>query len=186
LEIIFNKTTATGVLQHASTQDPPNSEDERHLDEALLNGGVHVDLDADEELVDVDIPPSTNGNGRNHSGKRSGSTRPPRSERKKRQNVSEQLHATLAAMEESCQSRSYINNKKQERLKNIEEQQMGSSNVAPDPCSIKGCMAIMSELDPPVSSTTYLKAVQTFKEDWWRIVFATMPPEHRVEWLASL
>jgi hypothetical protein len=47
-------------------------------------------------------------------------------------------------------------------------------------------MTIMLELDPPVSSTTYLKAVLTFKEDWWRIVFATMPPEHRVEWLASL
>jgi hypothetical protein len=63
---------------------------------------------------------------------------------------------------------------------------MGSSNVVPDPFSIKGCMAIMLELDPPVSSTTYLKAVQTFNEDWWRIVFATMPHEHRVEWLASL
>jgi hypothetical protein len=89
LGIIFNKTTTTGVLQHASTQDPPNSEEERHLNEALLNSGVHVDLDADEELVDVDTPPPVNDNGRNHFGKRSGSTAPPRSERKKRQNVSE-------------------------------------------------------------------------------------------------
>jgi len=174
------------VLQHASTQDPPNSEEERHLNEALLNSGVHVDLDADEELVDVDTPPIANGNGRSHSGKCSGNTAPPRSTRKKRQNVSEQLSATLVAMEESCQSRSYLNNKKQERLKDIEQQQMGSSNVTPDPCSIKGCMAIMSELDPPISGTTYLKAVLTFKEDWWRTVFATMPPEHRMEWLASL
>jgi hypothetical protein len=37
---MFNKTTAIGVLQHESTQDPPNSDDERHLDEVLLNGTV--------------------------------------------------------------------------------------------------------------------------------------------------
>jgi hypothetical protein len=100
--------------------------------------------------------------------------------------VSEQLQATLISMDESCQTRSNLNNIKQERLKDIEQQQMESSNVAPDLCSIKGCMTIMSELDPLVLSTTYMKAMLTFKEDWWWTVFTTMPPEHRVKWLASL
>lgn len=44
---LFNKTTATGILQISSAQPTPNSDEERELDEEYLNGGVHVDPDAD-------------------------------------------------------------------------------------------------------------------------------------------
>ena len=32
LELIFNKSTATGVLHRASTQDPPNLDEENALE----------------------------------------------------------------------------------------------------------------------------------------------------------
>ena len=45
LGLIFSKSTATGVLHCASTQDPPNSDEENALEERLIHGGVHVNLD---------------------------------------------------------------------------------------------------------------------------------------------
>ena len=46
LGLIFNKSIATGVLQCASTQDPPNSDEENALEERLIHGGVHVNLES--------------------------------------------------------------------------------------------------------------------------------------------
>ena len=54
LGILFNKTTATGVMAFASTQDPTNTDEERELDERFISTGVHVDVDVDVE-VDPDI-----------------------------------------------------------------------------------------------------------------------------------
>ena len=46
LRLIFNKSTTTGVLHCASTQDPPNSDEENALEERLIHGGVHVNLES--------------------------------------------------------------------------------------------------------------------------------------------
>ena len=46
LGLIFNKSTATRVLHYASTQDPPNSDEENALEERLIHGGVHVNLES--------------------------------------------------------------------------------------------------------------------------------------------
>ena len=46
LGLIFNKSTATRVLHCASTQDPPNSNEENALEEQLIHGGVHVNLES--------------------------------------------------------------------------------------------------------------------------------------------
>ena len=54
LETLFNKTTATGVMTFASTQDPTNIDEERELDERFIITGVHVNVDVDVE-VDLDI-----------------------------------------------------------------------------------------------------------------------------------
>ncbi|KAL0007644.1 hypothetical protein SO802_009146 [Lithocarpus litseifolius] len=40
--LIFNKSTATGVLHCASTQDPPNLDEKNALEERLIHGGVHA------------------------------------------------------------------------------------------------------------------------------------------------
>ncbi|KAK9921691.1 hypothetical protein M0R45_030193 [Rubus argutus] len=44
---IFNTTTATGQLHYASSQLPPNSDEERELEQIFLNNGVHINLDED-------------------------------------------------------------------------------------------------------------------------------------------
>ncbi|XP_050290217.1 L10-interacting MYB domain-containing protein-like [Quercus robur] len=46
LRLIFNKSIATRVLHCASTQDPPNSDEENALEERLIHGGVHVNLES--------------------------------------------------------------------------------------------------------------------------------------------
>ncbi len=50
LGTLFNKTTATGVMAFASTQDPTNTDEERELDERFITTGVHVDVDVDVEV----------------------------------------------------------------------------------------------------------------------------------------
>uniref|UniRef100_A0A2N9H4I8 Uncharacterized protein n=1 Tax=Fagus sylvatica TaxID=28930 RepID=A0A2N9H4I8_FAGSY len=55
LGTLFNKTTATGVMAFASTQDPTNTDEERELDERFITIGVHVDVDMD---VDVEVDPN--------------------------------------------------------------------------------------------------------------------------------
>ncbi|VVA38851.1 PREDICTED: L10-interacting MYB domain-containing, partial [Prunus dulcis] len=46
---IFNTTTATGQLHYASSQLPPNSDNERELENNFLNTGVHIDVDLDDD-----------------------------------------------------------------------------------------------------------------------------------------
>ena len=60
LGLIFNKSTATRVLHYASTQDPPNSDEENALEELLIHGGVHVNLESLTQdpimaILDIDI-----------------------------------------------------------------------------------------------------------------------------------
>jgi len=60
LRLIFNKSTATGVLHCASTQDSPTSNEENALEEKLIHGGVHVNLDSPTHdlviaILDIDI-----------------------------------------------------------------------------------------------------------------------------------
>jgi hypothetical protein len=54
LGTLFNKTTATGVMAFASTQDPTNTDEERELDERFISTRVHVNVDVD---VDVEVDP---------------------------------------------------------------------------------------------------------------------------------
>ena len=47
LETLFNKTTATGVMTFASTQDPTNTDEKRELDERFITTGVHVNVNVE-------------------------------------------------------------------------------------------------------------------------------------------
>ena len=53
---LFNKTTDTGVMAFASTQDPTNTDEERELDERFISIGVHVNIQADVD-VEVEVDP---------------------------------------------------------------------------------------------------------------------------------
>ncbi|KAM7473818.1 hypothetical protein LguiB_021061 [Lonicera macranthoides] len=50
---IFNTTTATGQLRYASNKLPPNSDEERELENKFLNTGVHIDVDLDDDGVNL-------------------------------------------------------------------------------------------------------------------------------------
>lgn len=63
---IFNTTTATGQMRFSSNQLPPNSDEERILEEIFLNIGVHVNAN---ELVDESKPPLANSKGKKIRGK---------------------------------------------------------------------------------------------------------------------
>ena len=64
LGTLFNKTTATGVMAFASTQDPTNTDVEREFDERFITTGVHVNVDVDVEVYpDIgEDPESVQGN----------------------------------------------------------------------------------------------------------------------------
>ncbi|MED6146467.1 hypothetical protein PIB30_034695 [Stylosanthes scabra] len=51
---IFNSSTATGKLSHASTPKPPNSDDEKQMEDDFIAKGVHIsnsiDIDSDEHV----------------------------------------------------------------------------------------------------------------------------------------
>ncbi|KAK3182902.1 hypothetical protein Dsin_030188 [Dipteronia sinensis] len=49
---IFNTTTATTHLHFSSSQLPPNSDDERVLEDTFLNTGVHVNTNEDNDPMD--------------------------------------------------------------------------------------------------------------------------------------
>ncbi|XP_061340833.1 L10-interacting MYB domain-containing protein-like [Gastrolobium bilobum] len=53
LGILLNRSTATGVLCHSSTQDPPNTNEELELENQYLNNGVHVDVNQDSSDDDL-------------------------------------------------------------------------------------------------------------------------------------
>ncbi|KAJ8759894.1 hypothetical protein K2173_009995 [Erythroxylum novogranatense] len=57
---IFNNSTATGHLHHASTQLPPTSDEEREVETEFLNKGVHVNesekSSADSKKRVIDYP----------------------------------------------------------------------------------------------------------------------------------
>ncbi|GLT57361.1 hypothetical protein SLA2020_303390 [Shorea laevis] len=46
LGLIFNGSTATGVLRHSSARTPPNSDEEEMLNDAMLQFGMHVSAGA--------------------------------------------------------------------------------------------------------------------------------------------
>jgi hypothetical protein len=46
LGLIFNGSTATGVLRHSSARTPPDSDEEEMLNDALLRFGMHVSAGA--------------------------------------------------------------------------------------------------------------------------------------------
>ncbi|XP_048334822.2 L10-interacting MYB domain-containing protein-like [Ziziphus jujuba] len=50
LGIIFNKSTATGVFRHASTSDPPNTDDEMELEAE----SAHVNISRDNPFSTLD------------------------------------------------------------------------------------------------------------------------------------
>ncbi|XP_038691441.1 L10-interacting MYB domain-containing protein-like isoform X2 [Tripterygium wilfordii] len=167
LGILFNTGTATGVLHHASTVSPPNTDDEKELDAQFRQTGVHINVDVedDEDHIDAGIlEPKT------RSGKRLAPL-PTRGSKKesKMSAVSEALHAFVN-----------VQNAKAERLKTSS---CDATSAHVDD-SLAVCMRILNGIQFPVEYR--VKAMSMFISPEWRKMFMEMSDELREAWLMSL
>ena len=158
---IFNTTTATGQLHYASSQLPPNSDDERELENKFLNNGVHVNL---EEDFSGDNPPKPK-----LKGKRKVVTDAPSSGRTKKWDKMEAyLEVCSEVMKEKLQ---------QKKEKNAEENK--------EKYSIEECVQIVETLGD-IGHTTFIKMMDKLIVVEWRRLFLTMSDARRRAWLANL
>ncbi|XP_038698306.1 uncharacterized protein At2g29880-like [Tripterygium wilfordii] len=167
LGLLFNTATATGVLHHASTVSPPNTDEEKELETQFRHSGVHINIDVedDDELLEAGkLEPKT------RSGKRL-SMLPTKGSRKesKLSNVSEALNAFVN-----------VQNAKAERLRTVSCE---ATSAATDD-SLACCMRILNGIQFPVE--VRVKALSMFKDADWRKMFIEMSDEMREGWLMSL
>ena len=127
LGLIFNKSTATRVLHYASTQDPPNSDEENALEEQLIHGGVHVNL---ESLTQDPIMAILESDITIQLSKRPSDSCDERPSKSKQELMSSQMNDALQSMAEAANARIEASKAKVEKYKmyNIDEV---SSSIAP-------------------------------------------------------
>ncbi|MED6208422.1 hypothetical protein PIB30_044922 [Stylosanthes scabra] len=62
---IFNSSTAIGKLSHVLTREPPNSDEEKQMEDDFIVKGVHIsdsiDIDSDEHVQRSDEKRKQNG-----------------------------------------------------------------------------------------------------------------------------
>ncbi|PRQ58029.1 putative Myb/SANT-like domain-containing protein [Rosa chinensis] len=158
---IFNTTTATGQLHYASSQLPPNSDEERELENKFLNNGVHINLDEDFNINNAQIETK---------GKRKAMTEAPASERrtKKWDKMEAYLEICGEVMKEKLQQR---------KEKNTEENK--------EKYSIEECVQIVETLGD-IDHATLIKMMDKLIIVEWRRLFLSMSDERRRAWLANL
>ena len=158
---IFNTTTATGQLHYASSQLPPNSDEECELEDKFLNNGVHINLDEDINI----------SNAQNEAkGKRKALTEAPSSERrtKKWDKMEAYLEICGEVMKEKLQQR---------KEKNAEENK--------EKYTIEECVQVVETLGD-IDHATFIKLMDKFIIVEWRRLFLSMSDERRRAWLANL
>ncbi|GAV83466.1 LOW QUALITY PROTEIN: Myb_DNA-bind_3 domain-containing protein [Cephalotus follicularis] len=108
LGLIFNKSTAMGMLHYSSTQEPPNSDEENELDDEFRYSGVHVDVD----LTSPDDPvvPSTGGG---MSGGQTSLSKMKRKKDNKKESRSIQMGEVLMAWAEASKARTGAYNRRE-------------------------------------------------------------------------
>ncbi|KAK8640409.1 hypothetical protein V6N13_008163 [Hibiscus sabdariffa] len=162
---IFNTTTATGKLQQLSTEDPLSPNEVRRLEEEVLSGSIHVDLDGNS------LEGERSGKGKKHKiDSISGECRSSKVNKMNRMEVFlDKWTSTLSAKEEAAKA-------KAERYK----------LSIPDPYSIGICMELLGKKMEYVSSRSYNKAIEKFISTEWRQIFVEMSDAGRKDWVDSL
>lgn len=168
LGIIFNKNTATGVLHHSSTQDPPNTDDEIELENQYRNNGVHVNLDNDSSNDDVQELERVTRSGKRPIQEKEGKS--------KKSTRTCQMGDALAAWADASKARA-------DRYRG-HSMEATSSIVTPD-FSITKCVTALEGIEG-ISVDTYMKACEKFKEAEYREMFLAMSAEMRQAWLHRL
>ncbi|XP_050234847.1 uncharacterized protein LOC126683061 [Mercurialis annua] len=161
---IFNKSTATGHLHHASTQLPPTSDDERLNEEEFLNKGVHVQ------------------DGEKSKGKRAADDFLPDCVRVKKESKFEKIDSCLEMWASSLDARKERDLAKAERYKALCN---NTTNISMDNYSIEACMDILETMEN-VSDGAYIKALEKLKDVDWRKMFIKMSNDRKKAWLNNL
>ena len=183
LGLIFNKSTATGVLHCASTQDPPNSDEENALEERLIHGGVHVNLESPTQdpvmaILESDIT--------TRSSKRSSDSCDERPSKSKRELMSSQMNEALQSMVEATKARIEASKVKAERYKRYTIDEVSSSIAPTNDFSLGKCINILESMEE-VNDEIFMKAVEKFKQDPDdREIFVNMSLTRRMVWLGRL
>ncbi|KAL6565400.1 hypothetical protein OROGR_002351 [Orobanche gracilis] len=168
MAIIFNKNSATGVLHHSSTQDPPNTDEENELENQYLNNGVHVNLDNDSSADEVHEVEHTT-----RRGKRPIQVKESKPRKDSRTN---QMGDALAAWADASKARA-------ERYRG--QSMEATSSLLTADYSMTKCVTSLGEIEG-LSVDTYMKACEKFKEAEYREMFLPMPTEMRQAWLNRL
>ncbi|CAB4313924.1 unnamed protein product [Prunus armeniaca] len=162
---IFNTTTATGQLRYASNQLPPNSDEERELENNFLNTGVHIDVDLDDDGFNQE---TDHGKGK----RKSVTATPPERRSKKWDKMESYLEVCSEVMSQ--------------RLQTIQkEKSVEASSTSKEMYSIEECIGIVEEMGD-IDNDTFNKMLEKIVLIEWRKIFVTMSDARRRSWLASL
>ncbi|KAL5699869.1 hypothetical protein ACHQM5_030706 [Ranunculus cassubicifolius] len=167
---VFGKSTATGKLHHASTQLPPNSDDERQIEEDILSKGKTV----------CEAEVSASGSSKD---KRSCDDFLPDYIRVKKVSKTEKFDACFEMWATSLEARAQKDLAKAARYK----EKSGSKATSPisNPYTIEECMDVL-EMIEDVSDESYNNALEKLKDEDWRKMFIKMSAPRRKTWLDRL
>ncbi|KAE7997958.1 hypothetical protein FH972_002544 [Carpinus fangiana] len=184
LGTLFNDSTATGVLRHSSNEDPPNSEEEKELDDALLHFGMHVNATGNAiplpsnqtHVQSSSVVMSTGGSKRMSIGKGSNS-RLKKKEKEQQSSYMSDAFKEIAAT--ACMKQDML---KAEAARTSMDTD-GSTYFDP----MTRCISILGEIAPDLDDDTYFKAVDEFKDNAsLQMAFIKMPNQKRLGWLRRL
>ncbi|KAJ4830427.1 hypothetical protein Tsubulata_032913, partial [Turnera subulata] len=181
LGVIFNRSTATGNLHHASAIEPPNSDEERRLDEEYVNTGVHVNLEDDNDDDGEDPVPIHTTERVTHSEKRTIIV--PEQKPKKKDTRMTQFNEAIKAYVETSKIRQMESLARVERYKS---QTTTSSNSSPAAnFSMTKCIHKLEAIDD-INEESFVKAIREFKNQDAREAFIVMSDKNKKLWLRSL
>ena len=175
LRILFNKITATGILQISSNQAAPNSDEERELDKKFRNAGLHADLDDDSDG-------STNNVPRGHEHATRGEKRPMQQEWSKGKKTAKKMDELsefaqgLRDYTELCRARFQASQAKASAKK------FSKSVTIDDKFSLEKAMGMLNEYTD-LDDDTYFKVLDKLCNLNSRIVFITMADKRKKAWM---
>jgi hypothetical protein len=168
---IFNHSTPTRKLNHASAQDPPTFKEEIVTEGAHLTKGVHGDPDPvgvhQDNMQEFDKKRKNPESSSEYQLKDAKYYR------------IEKLEAALSSSTESINGKTEASKVKADRYKSE------ADSAVTNPYSIEACMELLDSIED-VPSKFYNNALAKFKDEDWRLMFIKMSTFRRKDWLASL
>ncbi|KAL5164852.1 hypothetical protein HKD37_18G050093 [Glycine soja] len=170
--VTFNSSTATGKLSHASTQEPPNSYEEKVMEGDFFTKGIHINV-FDDEKDDM--------KGLRHKRKEIFSLGECCCKEGKTSNK-EMLDKIVSIWSDSMSQRTTTSRAREERYKGKTSQ---ATSPISDPYSTKACMELL-DIMQDVSTSAYFKLMEKFTIEHWRQMFIVMDAEQRKQLIESL